>query len=88
MELPIFYAEGALGSPFDSKDALKERNYRWNPERKIWAKEISQATIEEEATWLGETVYSGKPFKLEFEKMTAMNRYSNRPGQVEVVKYN
>lgn len=77
----------ALGSPFDAKDALKERNYRWNADKKVWAKDIPQSGIEDEATWLGEAVYAGKPFKLEFEKMTAMNRFSNRPGQVEVVKY-
>lgn len=77
----------ALGSPFDSKDVLKERNYRWNADKKVWAKDIPQASIDDEATWLSEAVYSGKPFKLEFEKMTAMNRFSNRPGLVEIVKY-
>jgi DNA polymerase-3 subunit epsilon len=77
----------ALGSPFDSKDALKERNYRWNADKKVWAKDIPQTSIDDEVTWLGEAVYAGKPFKLEFEKMTAMNRFSSRTGQVEVVKY-
>lgn len=33
------------------------------------------------------TVYAAKSFKLELEKMTVMNRYSNRPGPTEVVKY-
>ena len=77
----------ALGSPFESKDVLKERNYRWNADKKVWAKDIPQTSIDDEVTWLGEAVYSGKSFKLEFEKMTAMNRFSSRPGQVEVVKY-
>jgi len=77
----------ALGSPFDSKDALKERSYRWNPDKKVWAKNISLESLDEEVTWLSQSVYAGKAFRLEFEKITAMNRFSNRPGQTEVVKY-
>src|SRR5664279_4483043 len=29
-----------VGSPFESKDVLKERAYRWNAEKKVWAKSI------------------------------------------------
>lgn len=77
----------ALGSPFDSKNALKERSYRWNADKKVWAKEILQDNLDDEVTWLSEAVYAGKAFKLEFERMTAMNRYSNRPGKTDVVYY-
>ena len=77
----------ALGSPFDSKDALKERSYRWNADKKVWAKDIPQDNLDDEVTWLSEAVYAGKSFKLEFERMTAMNRYSNRPGKTDVVNY-
>lgn len=77
----------ALGSPFDSKDVLKDRNYRWNADKKVWAKDILQANLDDEVTWLSEAVYAGKAFKLEFEKITAMNRYSNRSGQIDVVQY-
>lgn len=76
-----------LGSPFDSKDVLKERSYRWNADKKVWAKEIPQNNVDDEVTWLSEAVYAGKAFKLEFERMTAMNRYSNRPGKTDVVHY-
>ena len=77
----------ALGSPFESKDALKEHSYRWNPDKKVWAKSVAQAALDVEVAWLGQSVYAGKGFQLEFEKMTAMNRFSNRPGPTEVVKY-
>lgn len=77
----------ALSSPFESKDTLKDRNYRWNAEKKVWAKSIPQKLLDDEAEWLSKSVYSGKSFRLELEKVTAMNRYSNRPGQTEVVKY-
>ncbi len=78
----------ALGSPFDSKDVLKVRNYRWNGDRKVWAKNILQQSVECEVAWLRESVYAGNSFSLEFEKMTAMNRFSNRAGQIETVKFN
>lgn len=77
----------ALGSPFESKDVLKERDYRWNAEKKVWAKNIQTQDIDAEVIWLKEAVYCGKGFRLELEKMTFMNRFSNRPGTVEVVKY-
>jgi DNA polymerase-3 subunit epsilon len=77
----------ALGSPFDSKDRLKERHYRWNPERKIWHKTVPKQDLDAEVSWLKQFVYAGKKFSLEFEKMNAMNRYSNRSGQSEVVTY-
>lgn len=77
----------ALGSPFETKDVLKERSYRWNAEKKAWAKGIPKQALDEEVSWLKASVYAGKGFRLELEKMTAMNRFSNRPGAVEVVKY-
>ncbi|MEI7614541.1 MAG: 3'-5' exonuclease [Betaproteobacteria bacterium] len=77
----------ALSSPFETKDVLKERSYRWNAEKKAWAKSIPKQVLEEEVAWLKASVYSGKGFRLELEKMTAMNRFSNRPGAIEVVKY-
>lgn len=77
----------ALGSPYDSKNALKDRGYRWDGDKKVWAKSIPHKTLDNEATWLSQSVYAGKGFRLELEKMTAMNRYSNRPGLTDVVEY-
>ena len=77
----------ALGSPYESKNVLKERNYRWNGDKKIWAKNIPLPILDAEVSWLKQAVYEGKSFRLELEKMTAMNRYSNRPGPTEIVKY-
>lgn len=77
----------ALGSPFESKDALKERSYRWNAEKRVWARSVPQHSFDEEIAWLSQHVYAGKRFKLEVEKITAMNRFSHRPGLVEVINY-
>lgn len=78
----------ALGSPFDSKDSLKERNYRWHGDKKVWVKSILQKTLDDEVTWLKESVYAGRSFSLEFEKVNATNRFSNRSGETEVVNFN
>lgn len=77
----------ALGSPFESKDLLRERGYRWNAEQRVWAKNVPNTRLDEEAAWLKTFVYQGKSFRLEHEKITAKNRFSNRPGPTEVVKY-
>lgn len=77
----------ALNSSFDSKDALKGRGYRWEAERKTWATSIPSALLDQEVEWLRSSVYGGRPFKLELEKMDAMNRYSVRRGVVEQVCY-
>ena len=77
----------ALGSPFESKDLLKERAYRWNADMKVWAKSIPKQNLDDEVSWLRDFVYAGKSFRLELEKMTFMNRFSNRTGPLEVVAY-
>lgn len=77
----------ALGSPFESKDLLRERGYRWNAEQRVWAKNVPSTRLDEEAAWLKTFVYQGKSFRLEHEKITAKNRFSNRPGPTEVLKY-
>ena len=77
----------ALGSPFDSKDALRERGYRWNADKKVWARNLPGHLVAEEAAWLKLFVYGGKSFRLEQEKMTGKNRYSNRAGASEIASY-
>ena len=75
----------ALGWPFESKDLLRERGYRWNADKKVWARNLPASRLEEEQAWLKTFVYGGKGFRLEYEKMTAKNRFSNRPGPTEIV---
>lgn len=77
----------ALGSPFETKDILRERGYRWSAEKRAWAKSIQPLHLDAETDWLKTFVYSGKGFRLEQERLTSLNRFSNRPGQIEVVKF-
>jgi DNA polymerase-3 subunit epsilon len=76
----------ALNSPFDSKDALKQRGYRWNADAKVWATDIAESDQVEELTWLKAEVYEGKAAEVEVERLDAARRYSLRSGKKERVK--
>jgi DNA polymerase-3 subunit epsilon len=49
----------ALSAPFESKDLLKSRGYRWDNPGRTWWKEIAHADLSLETEWLEEYVYSG-----------------------------
>lgn len=50
----------AVGAPFETKDALKGRGYRWNATRRVWRREIEVASVEAERDWLDQQVYRGR----------------------------
>jgi DNA polymerase-3 subunit epsilon len=77
----------ALNAPFDTKDKLKARGYRWAAERKTWNGIVTEVNLPQEVEWLREHVYQGKPFKLELEKIDALHRFSSRRGPSETVSY-
>jgi DNA polymerase III subunit epsilon len=77
----------ALNAPFDNKDKLKDRGYRWNGDRKTWSGFVSQADLQDEVDWLRSEIYDQRKFKLELEKIDAMNRFTSRPGKTEVINY-
>ena len=77
----------ALKAPFETKDKLKERGYRWDAERKLWHTTLPQTDISIEVDWLRAEVYSNRPFDLEWEKIDSYNRFSNRRGSTEIVNY-
>lgn len=77
----------ALASPFATKDSLKARSYRWNADKKAWSKCVPKNDLDDEVDWIKNAVYGGQPFRLELERMTALNRFSARPGATEVVAY-
>lgn len=53
----------AIDSPFDSKDRLKARGYRWDAVMKYWWREVAHAELEAEQAWLRSDVYTswGEP---------------------------
>lgn len=72
----------ATGSPFDSKEALKARGYRWAPEIKCWHRTLSNdQALQEELDWLKRKVYQGKRASVEIESLGGSVRHSNRQGE-------
>lgn len=41
----------ARGAPFARKDLLKGRGYRWNPDQRVWARELDPELVEHEEAW-------------------------------------
>ena len=77
----------ALNTPFESKEDLKKRKYRWDGDRKTWYKVLSKELLDEEIDWLRAEVYRFRSFKLEQEQMDAYNSFSNRRGLAKIVNY-
>ena len=73
----------ATNAPFDAKDKLKARGYRWNAEQKVWSTRIGDSkTLEAEFAWLKENAYHQRSVVVQFEKLDANVRYSSRPGEM------
>ncbi len=70
----------ATGSPFETKDLLRERGYRWDAERRCWHRVVLKSLAKEESEWLKAAVYGGRPAQIEVEVLDARVRFSDRPG--------
>jgi DNA polymerase-3 subunit epsilon len=42
----------ASGAPFDVKDDLRGRGYRWNAHERVWQKVLDDSELQNELTWL------------------------------------
>jgi DNA polymerase-3 subunit epsilon len=51
----------ATGAPFETKDTLRLRGYRWNPEARVWARQLLEDELAEERAFLAAEVYKGEP---------------------------
>jgi DNA polymerase-3 subunit epsilon len=59
------YLFRAVQSPYESKDALKARGYRWNSNERCWSKVVAESGLEEERRFLATDVYKGQSDHLE-----------------------
>lgn len=79
------YTVYAVGSPFETKDILKAKGYRWNGDKKCWHNTLTgDEAIKSEVVWLKENVYGGKSAKIEIEVMNSLTRFSNRSGNLGI----
>lgn len=74
----------ATGAPFESKDLLKNRGYRWDGEAKVWFCTLpSQERLDAELAWLRKEVYGGRRnARVDVEALDSLARYSARAGVV------
>jgi len=79
----------AVGAPFDKKDELKARGYRWladisvadrfgKQKKGVWSTVVGEADMEAEEQWLQASVYGGKAGAFARRDITARDRYSAR----------
>lgn len=79
--LPSFRLR-ATGSPFETKDKLKARGYRWDAEARVWACTLaSRALLDDELVWLQAEVYGRRHVRPEVEALDSRVRYSARAGR-------
>jgi DNA polymerase-3 subunit epsilon len=72
----------ANGAPFESKDRLKARGYRWDADAKVWSCLLaSEALLDEECDWLKAEVYGQRSARLEVEALDSRVRHSAREGK-------
>jgi len=66
----------AVNSPFETKDLLKARGYRWDNENRVWW--TLTEDLDAEQAWLSDSVYDGRLPPLPLVPIRASNRFSVR----------
>lgn len=73
----------ATGAPFESKDKLKAKAYRWDGEGRVWWCNLgSPEALDAECVWLREEVYGQRRARVQLEALDSLVQFSSRPGQV------
>lgn len=81
------YTIHALGSPFETKDILKARAYRWDADKKCWHITVTgDEPLKAEVAWLKSSIYGDRSAKIEIEVQNCLSRFSNRSGNRVVRK--
>lgn len=77
------YKLRANGAPFESKDLLKARGYRWDAAARVWCCTMGDdEALEAELAWLQTEVYGSRRSQATAEALDALTRYSLRTGQM------
>lgn len=78
----------AIGAPFEAKDKLKSRGYRWDAEARVWCATLaSEHLLAAETPWLKAEVYGNRRAPVEVEALDSFTRYSRRPGTVDIQSF-
>ncbi len=77
------YKLRATGAPFEAKDKLKARGYRWDGEDRVWWCSLaSDAVLEAECDWLRAQVYGSRSARVQLEALDSRVQYSSRSGEI------
>ncbi len=75
------YKLRATGAPFEAKDKLKSRGYRWDGEGRVWWCSVgSDDLLDAECTWLRDEVYGRRSARVMLEALDSLVQYSSRSG--------
>ena len=79
------YKLRATGAPFESKDKLKARGYRWDGDGRVWWCNLaSDELLDAECDWLRAEVYGRRNATVLLEALDSLVQFSARPGQQTV----
>lgn len=79
------YRLQATNAPFEAKDLLKARAYRWNADQKVWHTRLEdESRLSAELEWLKSSVYGGRAARVQVEKLDAGVKYSSRTGEMAI----
>ena len=72
-----------MGAPFDKKDLLKQRGYRWNDGTqescKAWWISVPGDLKKDELSWLASEIYAETSTdRIEISRVNALDRFSVR----------
>lgn len=80
----------AVNAPYDCKELLKERGYRWmhraDSNIKAWCIELPESEVSAEIKYLHSDIYR-KPFDIPIEIFDSCNRFSIKKDAAENLKY-
>lgn len=72
----------AIGSPYEAKDTLKLRGYRWDATKKCWHCTIAgDEKLNAEIDWLKSNIYNGSSAEITIESFNRLTDFSNRSGK-------
>lgn len=72
----------AWKAPFDRKELLKGRGYKWAAEERVWYKKIPKKLLELEREFLSQNVYHKQPSHTETLLPSIIERARNLPSQI------
>jgi len=77
------YKLRATGAPFEAKDKLKSRGYRWDGEGRVWWCSLaSDESLDAECAWLRAEVYGTRSARVQLEALNSLVQFSSRSGKL------